>query len=78
VSAKLDAGVRADLVRIAERMREQKPQVQQTATRVYDGYLKANRVPDGAASYSRALTLILTPRFKELMTDAKPGAQRRR
>ena len=68
VSAKLDAGVRADLTKINERMQEQKPRVQQAATRVYDEYLKANRVTDGTASYGRALTLILTPRFKDAMT----------
>ncbi|MEO7191978.1 MAG: DUF3810 family protein [Vicinamibacterales bacterium] len=68
VSAKLDGGVRADLVRIAQRMQQQKPRVQQAATRVYDGYLRANRVPDGTASYGRALTLILRAPLRDALT----------
>ena len=64
-SAKLDEGVRADIRTILERMRQQqKPQVQRAAFRVYDGYLKANRVEDGTASYGRALSLILSPKLR--------------
>ncbi len=65
----LDAGVRADLARIAERMSRQKPQVQRAASRVYDEYLKANQVPDGTASYGRALTLILSPDFRRALDE---------
>jgi hypothetical protein len=58
----LDPGVRADIAAIARRAESEKPEVQYAAAKVYDHYLKANRVPDGAASYSRALSLILSPR----------------
>jgi hypothetical protein len=59
--------VRADLQRIAERMRLQKPRVQRAAFQVYDQYLKANTVEDGTASYSRALTLILAPPLRDAL-----------
>ena len=70
ISPGLDAGVRADLTKISERMREQDPRVQQAAERVYDEYLKANRVEDGTASYGRALTLILRPPFSDVLAAA--------
>ena len=61
IAVKLDPGVRADLDSIAARVSRRQPTVQRAASRVYDSYLKANRVDDGVASYSRALTLILSP-----------------
>ena len=66
--ARVDAGVRADLDAIALRMQQQKPAVQRTASRVYDEYLRANRVADGTASYARALTLILAPPFIDALS----------
>jgi hypothetical protein len=65
--ARLADDVRADLQRIAERMRLQKPRVQRAAFQVYDQYLKANTVEDGTASYSRALTLILAPPLRDAL-----------
>lgn len=65
---KLDAGVRSDLDAIAERMRQERPAVQRTASRVYDEYLRANRVADGTASYGRALQLILSPPFRDALS----------
>jgi hypothetical protein len=62
---RLDAGIVADLTAIAERQRRQRPQVQRAAFRAYDGYLKANRVEDGVASYSRALSFILSPAMRD-------------
>ena len=67
--SKLDAGVRADLSAIGERMRRQKPEVQQAASEVYDRYLRANRVADGAASYSRALSLILASPIHDALNE---------
>jgi hypothetical protein len=67
--ARLDAGVRSDLEAIATRMKDQKPTVQRTTSRVYDEYLKANRVADGTASYARALTLILSPPFRDALSN---------
>jgi hypothetical protein len=65
--AGLDAGVRSDLAAIGERMRKQKPEVQRVATGVYNQYLKANRVADGTASYTRALTLILSSPIRDAL-----------
>jgi hypothetical protein len=65
VSRRLDPGVRADLIALSQRLSRQQPVVQRTAFRVYDSYLRANRVDDGVASYSRALTLILSPPIRE-------------
>ena len=53
-------------------MRAERPRVRRAASRVYDEYLKANRVQDGTASYSRALTLILAPPLR----DALPAVRR--
>ena len=66
--SRLDPGVRADIDAIVNRMQAQNPAVQRTTTRVYDGYLRANRVEDGAASYGRALTLILSPPFRDALS----------
>jgi len=66
---RLDSGVRADLTAIGERMRKQKPQVQHAASQVYDRYLKANRVADGNASYTRAVSLILTSPIRDALND---------
>jgi hypothetical protein len=64
-SAKIHPDVRGDLAEIAERLKKEDPRVQRAAFRIYDEYLKANRVEDGQASYGRALTLILTGTFQE-------------
>jgi hypothetical protein len=62
---------------IVERMRrQQKPQVQRAAFRVYDEYLKANQVEDGTASYGRALSLILSPRLRDAL-EGYGGASRK-
>lgn len=66
-SARLDDGVRADLAAIADRLTRRHPAVERAAFRVYDEYLKANRVEDGTASYSRALTLILSPELQQAL-----------
>jgi hypothetical protein len=65
--ALVDPGVRSDLDAIADRMKKERPSVQRTASRVYDEYLRANRVADGTASYSRALQLILSPKFRDAL-----------
>lgn len=65
----LDAGILADLDAMARRQARQRPQVQRAAFRAYDRYLRANRVEDGVASYSRALSLILSP----ALGDARRG-----
>ena len=70
VAGRLDPAVRRDLDAIARRVQREQPVVQRTAARVYDTYLKANRVGDGVASYSRALTLILSPTLRAALAQA--------
>lgn len=76
--ASLAPGVRTDLEAIGRRLQKQQPQVQYAANRVYDQYLKANRVADGTASYSRALRLILSAPIRDALSEyrtrARPGA----
>jgi hypothetical protein len=56
----LAAGPRADLREIAARLaRDVRPQVSAAGWRVYDTYLKANRVEAGAASYDQVVRLVL-------------------
>ena len=59
----LDAGPRSDLRAIAARLsRDVKPRVSAAGWRVYDQYLKANRVEAGAASYAQVVRLVLGTR----------------
>lgn len=64
LSARLAPGPRADLKAIADRYRRQvSPAVSAAGWRVYDRYLKANRVEAGAASYAEVVRLALGVRF---------------
>jgi hypothetical protein len=59
------AGPRRDLDAIRERLfRQVNPTVSAASWRVYDGYLKANRVDQGAASYAEVVRLVLGIRFE--------------
>ena len=70
VWAGLADGPRADLRAIAARLREAVPVVRRSANRVYDRYLRANRVEAGIASYGLVVDLLLgtdgTPVWREL------------
>ena len=70
VWAGLADGPRADLRAIAARLREAVPVVRRSASRVYDRYLRANRVDAGIASYGLVVDLLLgtggTPTWREL------------
>jgi len=70
-------GVRSDLVAIAQRLLQEQPTVQRAAFQIYDEYLKANHVEDGAASYGRALALVLSPQFHEALVNYRFGANHR-
>lgn len=64
VSAGLGPGPRADLRAMAERIaRNASPRLSAAGRRVYNRYLKANRVESGAASYAEVVRLILGTRF---------------
>jgi len=61
----LGAGPRRDIEAIVERLRRgQVPWLRTAGWRVYDQYLKANRVEEGVRSYGAVVTLILRARFE--------------
>ena len=63
VGDRLLPGPRRDLEQIAERVRrEVRPRVSAAGWRVYDQYLKANRVEAGTASYAQVVRLVLGSR----------------
>ena len=80
VWAGLDDGPRQDLRAIAARLREAVPVVRRNANRIYDRYLRANRVDAGIASYGLVVDLLLgtdgTPTWRELAgaVDARGAA----
>lgn len=59
--ADLDPGVVEDIRALSRRIARQQPVVRDAAFRVYDGYLRSNRVDDGVRSYSRVLRVVATP-----------------
>ena len=60
LAARLDSGPREDLRAVAERQAHNvSPKVSAAGWRVYDQYLKANRVDAGAASYAQVVRLVL-------------------
>ena len=63
--AALDPGPRSDLSAIRDRLaRHVNPRVSNAGWRVYDSYLKANRVEAGNASYFGVVRLVLTTEFQ--------------
>jgi hypothetical protein len=64
VAARLAAGPRGDLAAIRTRIVQQvSPRLATAGRRVYDRYLKANRVESGIASYGHVVRLVLGVRF---------------
>ena len=59
----LAPGPRADLEAVAARVARAAPALRQVSWRVYDRYLKANRVEAGVGSYGAALQLLLGTRM---------------
>ncbi len=59
VWGRLAPGPAADLRAVARRLRTAVPLVQRNAGRVYDRYLRANRVEAGIASYGEVVDLVL-------------------
>ncbi len=73
-AARLQAGPRADLRAIAARLtRDVKPHVSVAGWRVYDRFLKANRVDAGAASYAQVVRLVLGTRMGITDRAASPS-----
>jgi hypothetical protein len=74
-------GPQQDLEAIADRLRRgQLPFLRDVSWRVYDQYLKANKVEEGVRSYSEVLTLILRTRFEDGWVPVRrvPGQEIRR
>jgi hypothetical protein len=66
LSKTLTAGPRDDLAAIAARLRKgDLPALRRASWRMYDSYLKANRVEAGVRSYDAVVTLILQARFED-------------
>jgi len=64
IAAKLEPGPREDLRAIRERnARNVNPRLSAAGWRVYDSYLKANRVESGAASYAHVVRLVAGTSF---------------
>ena len=68
----LDPGPRDDLRMIAARYERSSPAVRRAALSLNDGYLRANRVPEGIGSYEAVLRLMLGTRFESGWT---PGTR---
>lgn len=66
---KLDAGVAQDLEAIMLRRSAARADVSGATMRVYDEYLRVNKVADGGASYRRALSLILAPKLRDTLSN---------
>jgi hypothetical protein len=66
LASMLHEGPRRDVAAIAERMRKgQVPLLRDAGWRVYDQYLKANRVEEGVRNYGLVLTLLARARFED-------------
>jgi hypothetical protein len=79
VAAGLAAGPRADLQAIRDRFaRDVNRSMSEAGWRVYDSYLKANRVEAGAASYAEVVRLVLGVRLSDspLPTLSEDGRHR--
>jgi hypothetical protein len=64
LAASLEAGPRADIEAIADRLRRgQLPPLREASWAMYDQYLKANRVEAGVRSYGLVVTLLVQARF---------------
>jgi Protein of unknown function (DUF3810) len=75
VLAMLGPGPRADLRAIAERIRRNvKPAVSAAGWRVYDSYLRANRIEAGTRSYAEVVRLMLGTRFDAEWTPRRSGS----
>ena len=62
----LESGPRADVAAISERLqRGQVPLLRDAGWRVYDQYLKANRVEEGVRNYDAVISLLVRARFEK-------------
>ena len=79
IAALLDAGPREDLQAVRDRIaRHVSPRLSAAGWRVYDSYLKANRVEAGAASYAEVVRLVLGVRLASGWQPLAPPESNRR
>jgi hypothetical protein len=72
LASMLEEGPRRDVAAIVERMRRgQVPLLRDAGWRVYDQYLKANRVEEGVRNYGLVLTLLARARFEDGWTPVR-------
>jgi hypothetical protein len=77
LASALQEGPRRDIGAIAERLRRgQIPLLRDAGWRVYDQYLKANRVEEGVRSYGLVLTLLARARFEHDWLPVRREAHR--
>jgi hypothetical protein len=67
----LDPGPRGDMRAMAARLSRSSPVVRRAARGVYDGYLRANRVPEGIGNYDAVIRLMLGTRFNSDWAPAR-------
>ena len=67
--ANLADGPRADIRAIQTRLRRAQPVVHRVSWKLYDEYLRANRVESGVRNYDEVVTLVLGSRFTEGVLD---------
>ena len=73
----LGAGPRRDIDAVVDRVRKgQLPWLRTTSWRVYDRYLKANRVEAGVRSYGEVVNLVLRARFEDGWTPVRRDGPR--
>ncbi len=71
-------GPRHDIQAINDRLqRGQLPLLRRVSWRVYDGYLRANRVEEGIRSYGLVINLILRARFEDGWVPVRRTSERR-
>ena len=77
LASALQDGPRQDIAAIGERLRKgQIPVLRDAGWRVYDQYLKANRVEEGVRSYGLVLTLLSRARFEDGWVPVRRNAGR--
>jgi len=76
LASALDEGPRRDIAAVADRVRKgQVPLMRDAGWRVYDQYLKANRVEEGVRSYDLVLTLLARAHFDGPWTPVRRKAE---
>ena len=72
---RVDDGPMSDFRLVADRVSQSVPVVRTNANRVYDRYLRANRVADGIASYGAVVDLVLGSTIGEMAVAASAAGQ---